>query len=44
VLIVEETRVRSIQGAVDAGRGVSLNLDLGAEFDDLSGRHAEKGG
>jgi hypothetical protein len=30
--------------AVDAARGVSLNFDLRAEFDDLSGRHAEKGG
>ena len=30
--------------AVDAARGVSLDFELGAEFDDLSCRHAEKGG
>jgi hypothetical protein len=30
--------------AVDAGSGVSLDFELGAEFDDLSCRHAEKGG
>src|SRR5580704_5981898 len=29
---------------VDAARGVSLNFDLRAEFDDLPCRHAEKGG
>jgi hypothetical protein len=30
--------------AVDAASGVPLNLDLGAEFDDLSRRHAKKRG
>jgi hypothetical protein len=42
--VVERSAALRIGGAFVAAKGLSLNLDLGAEFDDLSCRHAEKGG